>query len=141
MGKCKVYNDKMWQDYLQNKLDREELAGVQFHLHHCVCCRERLKQMRLMIQDMETSTGQREWHTFRIRKVFRMVTVITLLLSVSIGGYVWVRTSFDEGSTIIITSPPVYNTIDSVKNAIDSIAIEDKKDSIHYEADSINNVL
>ena len=53
----------------------------------------------------------------------------------------WVRTSFDEGSTIIITSPPVYNTIDSVKNAVDSIVVEDKKDSILYEVDSINNVL
>ena len=138
MGKCKVYNDKMWQDYLQNKLDREELAGVQFHLHHCACCREKLKQMRFMIQDLKTSTGQRGWHTFRI---FRIAAVITLLLSVSIGGYVWVRTSFDEGSTIIITSPPVYNTIDSVKNAVDSIVVEDKKDSILYEVDSINNVL
>ena len=87
MGKCKVYNDKMWQDYLQNKLDREELVGVQFHLHHCACCREKLKQMRFMIQDLKTSTGQRGWHTFRIRKIFRIAAVITLLLSVSIGGY------------------------------------------------------
>lgn len=35
MGKCEIYNDEMWQDYLLNKLSREELEKAQFHLHQC----------------------------------------------------------------------------------------------------------
>lgn len=135
MGKCKIYNDKMWQDYLQNRLNRDELANMQFHLHHCAFCREKLKQMRFMVQDMETFSEQKEWIIFRIRGIFRVVAVVTLLLSISIGGYVWLRTFSDKGSTIIITSPPIYNTIDSVKDAIDSVVVKDKKDTILYEDD------
>lgn len=135
MSKCTIYNDKMWQDYLLNKLGRKEITDMQFHLHYCACCRRKLKQMRLMVQDLETSTGRKEEDTFRIRMLFRIVAVITLLLSVSIGGYVWLETSSDEGSTIITTPPPAYNTVDSIKNAKDSMVVEDKKDTILYEAD------
>lgn len=53
MGKCEIYNDEMWQDYLLNKLSREELEKAQFHLHQCAFCRERLMRMRSMVRDIQ----------------------------------------------------------------------------------------
>lgn len=131
MGKCEVYNDKVWQDYLQNRLRRKEMDEMQFHLHHCAFCRERLKQMRSMIRDIQITAGNSKKKISRIQAVLRFVAVVTLILSFSVGGYYFTRHS-SGGSTIVITPAPVHDSIDSVKTTIDSVEVIDKKDTIQY---------
>lgn len=135
MDKCKIYRDEMWQDYLLNRLDNEELTKMQFHLLQCACCRDRVKQMRLMIHDMQDSGERKEKSKFQVRRLYRMVAVITLLLAMSVGGYIWVRTSSDEEPAVIINSSPIYNTIDSVKNEVDSVTVKEKRDTVPYPDD------
>lgn len=64
-----------------------------------------------------------------------MVAVITLLLAMSVGGYIWVRTSSGEEPAVIINSSPIYNTIDSVKNEVDSVTVKEKRDTVPYPDD------
>ena len=136
MSQCKIYNDRMWLDYLQNRLDPDEMERAQFHLHHCACCRGKVRQMRLLAYDMQELTLEPllevEKKQLKIGRPFRIVAVIALFVSVSIGSYYFMHPSFEE-STIIITPPPEHDSQDSVKKATDSIPVADEKDTIFYE--------
>lgn len=131
MGKCKVCNDRVWLDYLQNRLSREEVNEMQFHLHHCAFCRERLKQMRSMVRDIQITAENSKKEISRMQAVLHFVAVVTLILTFSVGGYYFAHYS-SGGSTIIITPPPVHDSIDSIKTTIDSVDVIDKKDTIQY---------
>lgn len=132
MKECTIYSDKMWQDYLLNKLSREELENAQFHLCHCEVCRERLQRMRsLMAEDtrqvyMDVVVRKPQKSIF---PVFKVVASVVLLLSVSIGAWLLVPPS-SQGEIPATTMPsPEYNTLDTLDVSGDSIDISGKKDT------------
>jgi hypothetical protein len=131
MGKCEIYNDEMWQDYLLNKLSREELEKAQFHLHQCAFCWEKLMRMRSMVRDIQNE-GKEEKGIFRMQPVLRITAVIALILMFSAGGYYFMQLSSD-GSTIIVTPPPIHDSLDSAKTATDSLDVVNGKDTILYK--------
>lgn len=135
MKKCKMYNDKMWQDYLLNKLSREELENAQFHLCHCEVCREKIRQMRSLLGEdknrVYTDIVKSPQKT--VFPVFKVVASVVLLLSVSVGGWLLVDSFSDEGSPATITPSPIYNDLDSLEILRDSIEISDKKDTLLLE--------
>lgn len=131
MGKCEIYNDEMWQDYLLNKLSWEELEKAQFHLHQCVFCRERLVRMRSMVRDIQ-DTDNEDKKIFRIQPMLRITAAIALILTLSVSGYYFVHLSSD-GSTIIVTPPPVHDSFDSAKIATDSLDVVNEKDTVLYK--------
>lgn len=132
MKECTIYSDKMWQDYLLNKLSREELENAQFHLCHCEVCRERLQRMRsFMAEDtrqvyMDIVVRKSQKSVF---PVFKVVASVVLLLSVSIGAWLLVRPSSQGEIPATITPSPEYNTLDSLDVSGDSIDISVKKDT------------
>lgn len=135
MSKCEIYSDKVLLDYLQNKQNREEMEKVQFHLNHCVDCREKLERMRCLTKDLQTIDRQEKRESFQLSSLLRIAAMIALLLMVSVGSYLLIHTSVNEDSTIIITQPPEYNSSDSLDRRIDSMKIIDKKDTLLYESE------
>lgn len=135
MSKCEIYSDKVLLDYLQNKQNREEMEKVQFHLNHCVDCREKLERMRCLTKGLQTIDGQEKRESFQLSSLLRIAAMIALLLMVSVGSYLLIHTSVNEDSTIIITQPPEYNSSDSLDRRIDSMKIIDKKDTLLYESE------
>lgn len=133
MSGCKTYNDKMWLDYLQNKLDREELERVQFHLQHCADCRETLKRMRLMAQEINRMSDQERKPSFWKRSVFRVAATVGLLLALSAGSYFLYYTSPETEYPVEMNQPYVYHSIDSAKTEPDSVIIIDNEDTLKYE--------
>lgn len=133
MNDCKIYNDKTWLKYLQNKLSREEVGQAQFHLHTCAVCRDRLERMRKLEQAMETVTDPVEKKSFWQLPVFRMAAGMALLVACSAGIYVWLSAPAEKEYPIEIIQPPVYNAADSVKVEPDSVIVKDKKDTIRCE--------
>lgn len=133
MSGCETYNDKMWLDYLQNKLDREELERVQFHLQNCADCRETLKRMRLMAQGIKMVSNQERKLSFWQLSVFRVAATVGLLLALSVGSYFLYNTSPEIEYPVEVNQPSVYHSIDSLKTEPDSVMIIDKEDTIKYE--------
>lgn len=127
MSDCQFYKEKKWKDYLGNRLDREELEAVQFHLLHCAACRAELERMRAMIRLLDVNHPVEKKIYFWQQSTYRVAATIGLLVALSAGGFFYLHTSpAGEEYPVQIAVPPDYHSVDSVK--IDSIRI--KPDSI-----------
>lgn len=135
MSKCEIYSDKVLLDYLQNKQSREDIEKMQFHLHHCSDCREKLERMRCLTKDIHAIARPEKRKSFRLSSLLRVAALIALLLTMSIGSYLLMHSPSNEDSTIIITQPPEYNSSDSLDSRIDSMKIINKKDTLLYESE------
>lgn len=135
MSKCEIYSDTVLLDYLQNKQSREDMEKVQFHLHHCADCREKLERMRSLTKDIQTIDEQVKRRYLHYPSLLRIAAMIALLLVVSVGGYLFIHSPSNEDSTIIITQPPEYNSSDSLDRRIDSMKIVNKKDTLLYKTE------
>lgn len=132
MSECKLYNEKIWLDYLQNKLDQEEEEAAQFHLLNCPQCRAKLERMRSMVEAMAQEPISAKGIPFWLNPVFRVAATVGLLLVLSVSGFYLINTSSEKKELPIeIVLPPVYHSSDSVRTEPDSIEI------VHQHPDSI----
>lgn len=97
MADCKIYDDKILIAYLQNRMDREEMNRLQFHLLQCDKCRERLENLRNLADFMDyeeeeigvpdIASPEDKERSGNRGMVFRMAASVALLIGLSLGGY------------------------------------------------------
>lgn len=143
MDRCEEYTDRQWLSYLLNRVGKEELARMQYHLLTCAACRERLERIRTLagfLEDMELEdaeklvdteekeTGRQSSFSFKLPRFFGKkegrALVAGICLFLLAGGYYYASyfTSRPSGPIPVeIREQPVYESVDTLRCAPDSM--------------------